>query len=63
LRRSGFPSKCPRFEGNPALFIAVVAYRKVAVERRTVFELEVLRDLLPLAAGGPGSDVPSDGAR
>jgi hypothetical protein len=40
-----------------ALFIAAAAYRKVADERRTVFELEILHDLLPLAAGGSGSDT------
>src|SRR5215472_15552948 len=39
-----------------ALIIAVVAYRKIAVERRTVFELEVLRDLLPLAARMSNTD-------
>jgi hypothetical protein len=40
-----------------ALFIAGAAYRRIAVERRTVFELEILHELLPLAAGGPGSDT------
>jgi mevalonate kinase len=33
-----------------AVIYSVLAYRKIAIERRTVFELEVLRELVPLAA-------------
>jgi hypothetical protein len=41
-----------------ALFIAIAAYRKIANERRIVFELEVLRDLLPLVTGPEAFGLP-----